>query len=170
MANKIKSNIITLTMACLLISCTFQSEQKQKSTKAIVDFNNKQQYRFLEIDDTIKMAYLDIGKINDPIVLLLHGEPNSSFVFRNIAPSIAQAGFRVIIPDLVGFGYSDKPNNQDVITYSNHTKWLNNFLNQLDLHNINLFAHDWGAMISLRIVADLKRLQFPMDTYLKALK
>lgn len=148
------NNAITLSIVCLLISCTLQNKQKLKSSKTIVDFSNKLQYNFLEVDDTIKMAYLDIGRISDPIVLLLHGEPNSSFVYRNIAPSIAEAGFRVIIPDLVGFGYSDKPNNPEVITYTNHTKWLNNFLNKLELYDINLFAHDWGAMISLRIVAE----------------
>jgi haloalkane dehalogenase len=104
------------------------------------------------------MAYLDLGSPTDPIILLVHGEPSSSFIYRNIAAELVKQGFRVLIPNLIGFGYSDKPTNAALITYLNHTKWLTNFINKLNLTNINLFAHDWGGMISLRIVADKPEL------------
>jgi len=136
------------------LSCKTEIKQEQETTKAKIEFNEKSQYEFLEVDGTIKMAYLDMGNSNDPLVILLHGEPNSSFVYRNIAPFIVAQGFRVIVPDMVGFGYSDKPNNPEAYTYSNHTKWLNNFIERLELKDINLFAHDWGGMISLRIIAE----------------
>ena len=141
-------------MVLFFLSCKTEIKQEQETAKAKIEFSEKSQYKFLEVDGTIKMAYLDMGKSSDPLVILLHGEPNSSFVYRNIAPFIVEQGFRVIVPDLVGFGYSDKPNNPEAYTYSNHTKWLNNFIERLELKDINLFAHDWGGMISLRIIAE----------------
>jgi len=135
------------------LSCKTEIKQEQETAVAKIEFNEKLQYEFVKVDDTLKMAYLDMGNIRDPLVILLHGEPNSSFVYRNIAPFITKQGFRVIIPDLIGFGYSDKPKNPEEITYSNHTKWLNNFIVRLELKDINLFAHDWGGMIALRIIA-----------------
>lgn len=144
--------IIIVSSLFLLHSCN--PEKKQVKENYQLAFFDENLYQFVEVDQSIQMAYLDIGNKNHPIVLLLHGEPNSSFVYRNIAPNIAKNGFRVIIPDLVGFGFSSKPKNADIITYANETKWLHAFLKQLNLNNINLFAHDWGAMISLRIVAE----------------
>lgn len=146
--------ILILGSILFFSSCKTEKKQEQETLKSKIVFNQEQFYKFLEVDDNLKMAYLDMGNINNPLVILLHGEPNSSFVYRNIAPFIAKQGFRVIIPDLIGFGFSDKPEKSDVITYSNHTKWLNNFIEKLELKDINLFAHDWGAMISLRIIAE----------------
>ena len=100
------------------------------------DFNSVEDYQFLRINDSLKMAYLDIGNPEKPLVVLLHGEPNSSFVYRNIAPKIVAKGFRVIIPDLIGFGYSDKPKHGKTYTYTNHTKWLNSFFNKLNYKNL----------------------------------
>lgn len=135
------------------LSCRTETKREGTISKAKIQFNEKLQYKFLTVEDTIKMAYLDMGNINDPLVILLHGEPNSSFVYRNIAPFLAEQGFRVIIPDLIGFGYSDKQKKPEEYSYSNHTKWLNNFIERMELKDINLFAHDWGGMISLRIIA-----------------
>jgi len=149
--NRIILVIIFFSLA--IISCG--RVEKPQNT---LNFFASEQYKFTLVDENIKMAYLDIGSIDNPIVLLLHGEPNSSFVYRNIAPYLVKQNFRVIIPDLVGFGYSDKPKKNDIITYSNQTKWLNNFINNLKLTDINLFAHDWGGMISLRIVAERQNL------------
>ena len=147
---------LIISFSLIIISCENDKKKHQETLKT--NFFTSKQYKFIQVDNDIKMAYLDIGNIEDPIILLLHGEPNNSFVFRDIAPYLVQQKFRVIIPDLVGFGYSDKPNNSDVITYSNQTKWLNNFIDNLKLTDINLFAHDWGGMISLRIVADRQTL------------
>lgn len=141
-----------------LITCLFLFISMQIISAQSVKFFTSEQYKFTVVDNGIKMAYLDIGSIDSSIVLLLHGEPNNSFVYRNIAPYLVKQNFRVIIPDLVGFGYSDKPKELDIITYSNQTKWLNNFIDNLKLTDINLFAHDWGGMISLRIVAERQKL------------
>jgi len=157
MANRIITYItLIISFGLIILSCEYDKKRHQEISK--IDFSSSKQYRFIQVDNDIKMAYLDIGNIDDPIILLLHGEPNNSFVFRNIAPYLVQQNFRVIIPDLVGFGYSDKPKNPDVITYSNQTKWLNNFIDNLKLTDINLFAHDWGGIISLRIVAERQTL------------
>jgi haloalkane dehalogenase len=150
----LKVFIITCTL--LLASC---KPKKNVETEVLSNaFFNSQDYNFLKVGDSLKMAYLDLGNFEDPIVLLMHGEPNNSFVYRNIAPAIVKKGYRVIIPDLIGFGYSKKLNNSELITYANQTKWLTNFIQELELTEINLFAHDWGAMISLRIVAENPKL------------
>ena len=139
-----------------MLSCDKGKKAQQETF--VIDFLTIDQYKFTKVDTDINMAYLDIGNINDPIILLLHGEPNNSFVYRNIAPLLVEQNFRVIIPDLVGFGHSDKPKNPNIISYLNQTNWLNSFINNLKLTEINLFAHDWGGMISLRIVAEQPNL------------
>jgi len=157
MTNSITTYLtIIISFSLCLSSC--DNARKTQQEGLTIDFSTKKQYEFITVDKDIKMAYLDIGNSNDPIILLLHGEPNNSFVFRNIAPFLVKQNYRVIIPDLVGFGYSDKPKNPAIITYSNQTKWLNTFIDTLKLENINLFAHDWGGMISLRIVAERQKL------------
>lgn len=141
----------TALVGLLLFSCKNNKNSTHETVN--VDFFTNKHYQYTTVGDALKMAYLDIGNSNAPVILLLHGEPNSSFIYRNIAPELVKQHFRVIIPDLVGFGYSDKPKNAELITYSNQTKWLNNFIHSLKLKNIHLFAHDWGGMIGLRIVA-----------------
>ena len=143
---------LIISFSTLLLACKNNTKSSKETLK--IDFFSPDQYQLVQVDKGINMAYLDLGNSNHPTILLLHGEPNSSFIYRNIAPNLVKQNFRVIIPDLVGFGYSDKPKNAPIITYSNHTKWLNNFIDTLKLTNINLFAHDWGGMISLRIIAE----------------
>lgn len=99
------------------------------------------------------MHYLDEGKKENPIILLLHGEPAWSYIYRDIIPLLVEKGFRVIAPDLIGCGKSDKLVNKKVCTYQNHTKWMKSFIENLHLKKINLYCHDWGGMIALRIVA-----------------
>lgn len=149
----LKITFIIFSSCFVFVSCKKSNYKAEK----IVFFTSKQ-YKFVTVGDSFKMAYLDIGNPTDPIILLVHGEPSSSFIYRNIATTLVKQHFRVIIPDLVGFGFSDKPSNSEIITYSNHTKWLTNFINKLKLTNINLFAHDWGGMIALRIVANQPEL------------
>jgi haloalkane dehalogenase len=158
MNNRVSTTLLSalLPFVVFLASCSMNNRLHSDNLK--IDFFTDRQCKFTEVDEGIKMAYFDIGNIDDPIILLVHGEPNSSFVFRNIAPYLVKQKFRVIIPDLIGFGYSDKPKNADIITYSNHTKWVNTFIDNLKLRNINLFAHDWGGMITLRIVASRQEL------------
>ena len=153
MTNRITSYLTLFLVLFILFLPSCESKKKPSRHPEQIDFSKKQVYQFLKVGDSVQMAYLDLGNIDDQVVLLLHGEPGSAFLYRNIAPQIAAQGFRVIIPDLIGFGYSDKPNNPDLISYSNQTLWLTNFIEKLDLTDIHLFAHDWGGMISLRIIA-----------------
>lgn len=149
---------------CLLISfgivffMSCKNEYPKPSEIGDSLFFKKQNYAYVHVGDSLQMAYVDIGKDNNGVILLLHGEPNYSYVYRNIAPRLVANGYRVIIPDLIGFGYSTKPIHEELISYSNHTKWLSSFIQRLSLDEIYLFAHDWGAMISLRILADQPEL------------
>lgn len=135
----------------LFYSC---KDNKNTTTNSFYQVSfDLEDYNYINVGDNQKMAYLDLGDKNGETILLIHGEPNYSYVYRDIAPKLAENGYRVIIPDLIGFGYSSKPEYENIITYSNHTKWLSEFITKLSLKNINLFAHDWGAMLSLRIIA-----------------
>lgn len=123
----------------------------KKQFKNISDYPFKEHY--LELKNGLRMHYVDEGAKKSPVILLLHGEPNWSYVYRNIIPKLVAKGYRVIAPDLIGFGKSDKPVDKEVHTYSNHTYWMRQFINKLELKGINCYAHDWGAMIGLRLVA-----------------
>ncbi len=109
---------------------------------------------YLEVGDGLKMHYLDEGKATDPLVLLLHGEPSWSYLYRKMIPVFREAGFRVIAPDLIGFGKSDKPIQQSDYSYQRHIDWVGALLQQLDLQEINLFCQDWGGLIGLRIAME----------------
>jgi len=119
-------------------------------------FDNLPDYAFTanyeEVDQGLHMHYVDEG--SGPIVLLLHGEPSWSFLYRKMIPVFVDNGFRVIAPDLIGFGKSDKFSQRADYTYARHLKWLTNLLQQIKLKDINLFCQDWGGLLGLRIVAD----------------
>lgn len=120
-------------------------------------FNQLPDYPFtphyVEVDG-IRMHYVDEGNKDGEIILLLHGEPSWSFLYRYMIPPLAAAGFRVIAPDLIGFGKSDKPTKISDHTYTGHVEWMKSFIRQLDLHNITLFCQDWGSLIGLRCAAE----------------
>ncbi|NES83711.1 MAG: alpha/beta fold hydrolase, partial [Moorea sp. SIO2B7] len=103
--------------------------------------------------DGLRMHYLDEGNKNDPVVLLLHGEPTWSFLYRQMIPVFVEAVYRVIAPDLIGFGKSDKPISRDYYSYNGLVEIMNKFVEAINLENITLFAHDWGGLIGLRVVA-----------------
>ncbi len=113
---------------------------------------------YIDIDcadgTTLRMHYLDEGPKEGPLVLCMHGQPTWSYLYRKMIPGFVGAGMRVIAPDLIGFGRSDKPTDQADYTYSAHVNWVNAFVRKLDLNNINLFCQDWGGMIGLRVAAD----------------
>lgn len=125
-------------------------------------FNNLQDYAFaphyLQLDDTeggeLRMHFVDEGPKNAPVILLLHGEPTWSYLYRHMITPLANAGFRVIAPDLIGFGRSDKPSQRSDYTYQRHVDWLRSLLIQLDLQDITLFCQDWGGLIGLRLLAE----------------
>ena len=104
--------------------------------------------------DEVRIHYLDEGASEDETVLLLHGEPSWSYLYRKMIPIIAGAGYRVVVPDLVGFGKSDKPANQEDYTYQKHVDWIMSLVLELDLRNITLFCQDWGGLIGLRIATE----------------
>jgi len=108
---------------------------------------------YLEVDE-ISIHYIDEGPTDGMIVLLLHGEPTWCFLYRHMISLLMKAGHRVIAPDLVGFGRSDKPAEQSSHTYHKHVAWMTRWLKKLDLQNITLFCQDWGSLIGLRVAID----------------
>ena len=101
-------------------------------------FENLPDYPFkpnyLDVAEGLRLHYLDEGKPDGKVVLLLHGEPSWSYLYRKMIPILANAGFRVIAPDLIGFGKSDKPTEQSDYTYEKHINWIKAFIEQLDLN------------------------------------
>ena len=111
--------------------------------------------RYVDVGDGLRMAFVEAGPVDGPPVLLLHGEPTWSFLYRSVIPIVAEAGCRVIAPDLVGFGRSDKPAEVGDHSYARHVAWVGRFaLDELRLSGITLVGHDWGGLIGLRVVAE----------------
>ncbi len=100
----------------------------------------------------LRIAYIDEGPADAAPVLLMHGEPSWSFLYRKIIAELAPR-HRVVAPDLVGFGRSDKPAERSDYTYEKHVAWMSDWLAALDLKDITLFCQDWGGLIGLRLVA-----------------
>ncbi len=110
-------------------------------------------YRNVDEAGNLRMHYVDEGPNKARPVLMLHGEPSWSYLYRHMIPMIAEAGHRAIAPDLIGFGRSDKPASLDDYTYASHESWLEAFVMALDLHRIILVCQDWGGLLGLRLVA-----------------
>lgn len=103
---------------------------------------------------TLRVHYLDEGPGDAAPVLLMHGEPSWCFLYRHMIPALVAAGHRVIAPDLVGFGRSDKPAAKSDYSYQRHVEWMAELLfDQLDLRDITFFGQDWGGLVGLRLVA-----------------
>jgi haloalkane dehalogenase len=100
------------------------------------------------------MHFVDEGPRSGPVMLLLHGEPSWSYLYRKMIPPLAAAGMRCIAPDLIGFGRSDKPTEKSDYTYASHLAWLRSLLEQLELDDINLFCQDWGGLLGLRLLTE----------------
>ncbi|MGI9598542.1 MAG: haloalkane dehalogenase [Acidimicrobiales bacterium] len=112
---------------------------------------------YVEIPDqdggTLRVHYLDEGSSDAAPILLLHGEPSWSYLYRHMIPALAAAGHRVIVPDQVGFGRSDKPTEQTDYSYARHIAWMSSLVfDRLDLDDITFFGQDWGGLIGLRLV------------------
>lgn len=109
---------------------------------------------YVNVSDGIRVHYLDEGPPSAAPVLLMHGEPSWSFLYRKMIPVLVTAGHRCIVPDLVGFGRSDKPSEQDDYTYQRHVDWMAEAIfGHLDLQSITLFGQDWGGLVGLRLLA-----------------
>lgn len=102
----------------------------------------------------LRIHYIDEGPRDAPPVLLLHGEPSWSYLYRKMIPIIVEAGHRAIAPDLIGFGRSDKPAEKSDYTYQRHVDWMTSWLERVDLRHVTFFGQDWGALIGLRLVAE----------------
>lgn len=110
---------------------------------------------YVEVGDGIRVHHLDEGPADAAeTVLLLHGEPSWSYLYRRMIPPLAAAGHRVVAPDLVGFGRSDKPSRREDYTYQRHVDWMRQAMDALGLDGVTLFGQDWGSLIGLRLVAE----------------
>jgi haloalkane dehalogenase len=101
----------------------------------------------------LRIHYVDEGPRDAAPILLMHGEPSWSYLYRKFVPDLVARGHRVIAPDLIGFGKSDKPAARTDYTYERHVAWMSEWLTALDLTDITLFCQDWGGLIGLRLVA-----------------
>ncbi|MBS0360507.1 MAG: haloalkane dehalogenase [Proteobacteria bacterium] len=101
----------------------------------------------------LRLHYVDEGPADGAPVLLMHGEPSWGYLYRRIIAGLVARGRRVIVPDLIGFGRSDKPAARSDYTYERHVAWMNQWLQQMELNDVTLFCQDWGGLIGLRLVA-----------------
>jgi haloalkane dehalogenase len=101
----------------------------------------------------LRIHYIDEGPRDAPVVLMMHGEPTWSYLYRHMIGPVAQAGYRVVAPDLIGFGKSDKPAAKSDYSYAAHVAWMRQWVEALDLTNITLACQDWGSLVGLRLVA-----------------
>lgn len=126
-------------------------------------FENLPGYQFepnyLTIDDqdlgALRMHYLDEGPRDGAIIVCLHGNPTWSYLYRKMLPVFVAAGYRVLVPDMIGFGRSDKPSEISDYSYAGHIKWLATWLNALQVTDATLVAQDWGGMIGLRLLLEM---------------
>lgn len=113
--------------------------------------------RYVEVPDgdvgSLRVHYLDEGARDGPAVLLLHGEPSWSYLYRKMIPTLVAAGLRAVAPDLVGFGRSDKPAARSDYTYQRHVDWMRQATEEIGLRDVTLVGQDWGGLIGLRLVA-----------------
>ena len=117
------------------------------------DFPFKPHYH--ELKSGLRVHYVDEGPSDAPIVLMLHGEPTWCYLYRHMIGPVAEAGFRVLAPDLIGFGRSDKPLAKSDYSYANQVGWIREWIEALDLNNMTLACQDWGSLIGLRLVSEM---------------
>src|SRR5271156_2012052 len=124
--------------------------------KALPDYGFQPRYVEVAAPDgsTLRVHYLDEGTHDGEVILLLHGEPSWSYLYRWMIPVLADAGLRVVAIDLVGFGRSDKPASRDDYTYQAHVDWTWTALEAIGLDAITLVCQDWGGLIGLRLVGE----------------
>ena len=151
-------------LTCLIMSAAGISVSADEIRPGVLrtpdeQFENLHDYPFTphyqEVDSEIgklRVHYVDEGPRDADPILLMHGEPSWSYLYRKMIPPLVAAGHRVIAPDLIGFGRSDKPAERSDHSYPNHVDWMMQFITTLDLKNTTLFCQDWGSLIGLRLV------------------
>jgi len=102
----------------------------------------------------LRIHYVDEGPADAPVILCLHGEPTWSFLYRKMIPVFTAAGYRAVVPDLVGFGRSDKPASRQDYTYRKHVGWMKDWMDAIGISGITLLGQDWGGLIGLRLLAE----------------
>lgn len=125
------------------------------------DFEGLKEWEYKEHFYTLKTGYgdmnihyIDEGSSSENTVLLLHGEPDWGYIYRKFIDPLVAAGVRVVVPDLPGFGKSDKLSERSSYTYEKYVNWMETWMKDLELNNITLFGQDWGGLIGLRLVAE----------------
>ena len=123
---------------------------------AVPDFPYPPRYVDVSSGDggVLRMAYVEAGPADAPVVLALHGEPSWSFLYRKVMRVVAAGGLRVVAPDLIGFGRSDKPAAREDYSYARHVAWLRAFVDATQLRAITLLCQDWGGLLGLRLVGE----------------
>jgi haloalkane dehalogenase len=124
---------------------------------AIDDFPHEPRYAEVADGDGghLRMSYVDAGPADGSVVLLLHGEPTWSYLYRHVIPPLTDAGLRAVAVDLVGFGRSDKPSRPEYHSFARHVEWVRALaFDHLDLRDVTLVGQDWGGLIGLRLVAE----------------
>jgi haloalkane dehalogenase len=115
------------------------------------DFDHPPRYREWE---GLRLAHVDVGDPSEPAVVLFHGEPTWSYLWRKVIPPLREAGLRCIAPDLPGFGRSDKPTEIGWYSYDRHTAAMAALLEELDVRDATFVVHDWGGPIGLRVAVE----------------
>lgn len=109
---------------------------------------------YCDVGNGLRMAFVDEGPRDGPVVLMLHGEPSWSFLYRKVIKALLPLGYRCVAPDLIGLGRSDKPVEQSAYTYARHVRWLTAcVVGHLDLRAVTLVCQDWGGLLGLRMAA-----------------
>ena len=152
--------LTALSLIATLVASTFASaEEVRPGVLRTPDsaFENLPGYDFApnyhQLGD-YRVHYLDEGPKDGQIVFLLHGEPTWSYLYRKLIPVLTEAGYRCIVPDLIGFGKSDKPVTMDTHTFKFHVDTMTTLVKDLGLKNVTFFGQDWGGLIGLRVVAE----------------
>lgn len=157
------SGLFILLVIAIAVIVVFSSQSSEKWSVGEVirtpdeNFNNLPDYPFeANYVDSLgyRIHYVDEGPRDGQVILLMHGQPSWSYLYRHIIPLLADAGFRVIAPDNIGFGKSDKPLKPSDHIYQMHIDVMANFVDKLALENVTFFGQDWGGLIGLRVVAE----------------
>ncbi len=121
----------------------------------LVDFPFEPNYITVDAPgvDPVRMHYVDAGPPDGPVVLLLHGQPTWSYLYRTMIPELTRRGLRAVAPDNIGFGRSDKPTDRTAYTYRRHVQWMTSLVDHLDLAEVTLVVQDWGGPIGLGALA-----------------